>query len=183
MLLRSLPAADPQHLVILEWSAQNKAKIESRSSYGDCTQDCSFSVPFFQALRSNCAHAGRDCRVRGPIEVNFSGNGPANMTRGLFVTGDYFQTVGQNAFLGTNAGAVRMIRNPPRRRSFWIMDTGSAPSAATPPRWDAWSRLNQCRCNGRWHCQPSLQKSDTRQTSGFLHAAVPCQARAERVVG
>src|SRR5579863_9297543 len=27
VLLRSLPAADPQHLVILEWSAQNKAKI------------------------------------------------------------------------------------------------------------------------------------------------------------
>ena len=27
VLLRSLPAADPQHLVILEWSAQNKAKM------------------------------------------------------------------------------------------------------------------------------------------------------------
>ncbi len=104
VLLRSLPAADPQHLVILEWSAQNKAKIESRSGYGDCTQDCSFSVPFFQALRSNARTLAEIAAFAGPIEVNFSGNGPANMTRGLFVTGDYFQIIGQRAFLGRTLG-------------------------------------------------------------------------------
>ncbi len=104
VLLRSLPAADPQHLVILEWSAQNKAKIESRSSYGDCRQDCSFSVPFFQALRSNARTLAEIAAFAGPIEVNFSGNGPANMTRGLFVSGDYFQTIGQSAFLGRTLG-------------------------------------------------------------------------------
>ena len=104
VLLRSLPAADPQHLVILEWSAQNKAKIESRSSYGDCSQDCSFSVPFFQVLRRDSRTLANIAAFAGPIEVNFGGNGPANMTRGLFVTGDYFQTIGQKAFLGRTLG-------------------------------------------------------------------------------
>ena len=75
-LLRSLPAVDPQHLVILEWSSQNKGKIESRSSYGDCTQDCAFSVPFFQALRHNSRTLANIAAFAGPIEVNFSGNGP-----------------------------------------------------------------------------------------------------------
>ena len=104
VLLRSLPAADPQHLVIFEWKAQHKGKIESRSSYGDCRQDCSFSVPFFEALRSDARTLAEIAAFAGPIEVNFSGNGPANMTRGLFVTGDYFRTVGQNAFLGRTLG-------------------------------------------------------------------------------
>jgi predicted permease len=104
VLLRSLPAADPQHLVILEWSAQHKGKIESSSSYGDCRQDCSFSVPFFQALRNNSRTLAENAAFAGPIEVNFSGNGPANMTRGLFVSGDYFQTIGQNVFLGRTLG-------------------------------------------------------------------------------
>jgi predicted permease len=113
VLLRSLPAADPQHLVILEWSAQNKAKIESRSSYGDCTQDCSFSVPFFGALRSSSRTLSNLAAFAGPIEVNFSGNGPANMTRGLFVSGDYFQTVGQSVFLGRTLGPADDSQSAP----------------------------------------------------------------------
>jgi predicted permease len=106
VMLKSVPAADPQHLLILEWSAQHKGKIQSRSSYGDCSQDCSFSVPFFETLRSNSRTFESMTAFAGPIEVNFSGSGPANITRGLFITGDYFQTVGQIAFLGRTLGVA-----------------------------------------------------------------------------
>jgi len=128
VLLRSLPAADPQHLVILEWSAQHKGKFESRSSYGDCSQECSFSVPFFQAMRSNARTLAQIAAFAGPIEVNFSGSGPANMTRGLFVTGDYFQTLGQNAFLGRPLGPADDSQSAPPAivldYGYWQRDFG-----------------------------------------------------------
>ena len=57
VMLRSLPAEDPQRLVILAWSAHHEAKLHEHSDYGDCadnghTSDCSLSVPFYEALRS-----------------------------------------------------------------------------------------------------------------------------------
>ena len=40
----------------------------------------------------------------GPLEVGFSGNGPANIARGEFVSGDYFSTVGAKTILGRPLG-------------------------------------------------------------------------------
>jgi macrolide transport system ATP-binding/permease protein len=100
VMLRSLPVPDPQRLVILEWNAQHEPKLRGRSSYGDCALECSFSVPFFESLRSRATTLASVAAMAGPLEVNFSGNGPANITRGLFVSGDFFATVGVKAFLG-----------------------------------------------------------------------------------
>ena len=56
VMLRSVAAEDPQRLVIFSWNSHHDPKLHYFSSYGDCddnTRDCSFSVPFYEALRSH----------------------------------------------------------------------------------------------------------------------------------
>ena len=36
ILMRGLPVQDPQHLVVLRWSARKAPDIHRQSSYGDC---------------------------------------------------------------------------------------------------------------------------------------------------
>lgn len=40
----------------------------------------------------------------GPLDVDFSGNGPANIAQGEYVSGDYFSTVGAKTILGRPLG-------------------------------------------------------------------------------
>ncbi len=105
VMLRSLPAEDPQRLVILTWSSHHAPKLSGHSDYGDCdghegTNDCSFSVPFYEALRSRTATFSGVAAFAGPRDVSFSGNGPANIARGEYVSGDYFSTIGAKTILG-----------------------------------------------------------------------------------
>ena len=105
VMLRSLPAEDPQRLVILSWSSHHEAKLHEHSDYGDCddnshTRDCSFSVPFYEALRSQTKTFSGVTAFAGPLEVGFSGNGTANIARGEYVSGDYFSTVGAKTIVG-----------------------------------------------------------------------------------
>src|SRR5271170_4986803 len=53
VMLRALPAEDPQRLVIFSWSSHHDPNLHGHSGYGDCdghegTNDCSFSVPFYE---------------------------------------------------------------------------------------------------------------------------------------
>ncbi|MGA7314901.1 MAG: ABC transporter permease [Silvibacterium sp.] len=105
VMLRALPAEDPQRLVIFSWSSHHEPKLRGHSMYGDCddddhTRDCAFSVPFYEALRSHTATFSGVAAFAGPLEVGFSGNGPANIARGEYVSGDYFSTVGAKAIVG-----------------------------------------------------------------------------------
>jgi predicted permease len=109
VMLRALPAEDPQRLVIFSWSSHHDPKLSGHSDYGDCdddnrTRDCSFSVPFYEALRSQTATFSGVTAFAGPREVGFSGNGPATIERGLYVSGDYFSTVGARTILGRPLG-------------------------------------------------------------------------------
>jgi predicted permease len=105
VMLRALPAEDPQRLVIFSWSSHHEPKLRGHSMYGDCdddnhTRDCAFSVPFYEALRSRTNTFSGVAAFAGPLEVDFSGNGPANIARGEYVSGDYFSTVGAKTILG-----------------------------------------------------------------------------------
>ena len=100
VLLQSLPVEDPKHLVIFSWSAHNRPKLHGQSSYGDCAEECSLSVPFFETLRSRTNAFSSVAAFAGALEVDFSGNGQADIARGLYVSGDYFSTVGVKTFLG-----------------------------------------------------------------------------------
>ncbi len=109
VMFRSLPAEDPQRLVIFGWSAHHQPKLHGRSLYGDCddkdqTKNCAFSVPFYEALRSHTNTFAGVTAFAGPLDVDFSGNGPANIARGEYVSGDYFSTVGAKTILGRPLG-------------------------------------------------------------------------------
>ena len=102
VLFKPLPVADQQHLVILSWSARHDPKFWSQSDYGDCGDEyhCSVSVPFFRALHAQANPFAGVAAFAGPLEVDFSGNGPASIAHGEFVSGDYFSTLGLNTYLG-----------------------------------------------------------------------------------
>ena len=105
VMLRALPAEDSQRLVILSWNSHQEPKLRGHSMYGDCdddnhTRDCAFSVPFYEALRSHTATFSGVAAFAGPLEVGFSGNGPASIARGEYVSGDYFSTVGAKTAVG-----------------------------------------------------------------------------------
>src|SRR5262249_27755566 len=60
VLFRALPASHPEELVLLQWHALHRPKMIGQRSYGFCDASnsqenptgCSFSVPFFNAIRS-----------------------------------------------------------------------------------------------------------------------------------
>jgi predicted permease len=107
ILLRSLPVKDPQQLVVLRWSAHTRPKLKGHTDYGDCLNlsgDCSFSLPFFKNLRDHTNAFSGMAAFAGPLDYDFSGNGPASMVQGQYVSGDFFSTLGVNAILGRPLG-------------------------------------------------------------------------------
>lgn len=105
VMLRPLPVEDQQHLVILSWTAHQKLKFKGHSDYGDCDRnDCSFSVPFFKTLRAQTHSFSSMAAFAGAMEVDLSGNGPASIAHGLYVSGDFFSTLRVKAILGRPLG-------------------------------------------------------------------------------
>jgi predicted permease len=111
VMLRALPGEDPQRLEIFSWNSHHDPKLSAHSDYGDCHDkggagDCSFSVPFYEALRSQTKTFSGVIAFAGPLDVGFSGNGPASIARGEYVSGDYFSTVGTNTIVGRPLGSA-----------------------------------------------------------------------------
>jgi predicted permease len=107
ILLRSLPVKDPQQLVVFTWSAHTRPKLKGHSGYGDCQNlggDCSFSIPFFKTLRARTSAFSGVAAFAGPLDYDLSGNGPATMARGQYVSGDFFSTLGVNTIIGRPLG-------------------------------------------------------------------------------
>jgi predicted permease len=105
VLLRSLPVKDPQQLVVFRWSARANPKLHGHSEYGDCADqpgigDCSFSIPFFKTIRGQAGVFSGMAAFAGPLDVDLSGNGAASIVRGLYVSGDFFSTLGVYTFIG-----------------------------------------------------------------------------------
>jgi predicted permease len=108
VMLRGLPARDPEELVVLKWSAHATPRNGSTSSYGDCPYGegggpspagCSFSLPFLTELRSRNLMSGMAAFAGAP-RLQLGGNGPASFIDGQLVSGDYFATLGVRAALG-----------------------------------------------------------------------------------
>src|SRR5579863_9847032 len=106
VLFRPLPVTDQQHLIIFSWSARHDPKFWGQSDYGDCGEayHCSVSVPFFRALRAQNSTFSGVAAFAGPLEVDFSGNGPASIARGEYVSGDYFSMLGLKTSIGRALG-------------------------------------------------------------------------------
>ena len=138
VLLRSIPVKDPAQLVVFNWSARANPKLQGHSSYGDCADqtgigDCSFSIPFFKTVRAQAGAFSGLVAFAGPLGVDLSGNGTANMVRGLYVSGDFFSTLGVKTFIGRplapsddspSASPVIVLNY-----AYWVRAFGAAPSA------------------------------------------------------
>jgi macrolide transport system ATP-binding/permease protein len=106
VLLRALPVKDPQQLVVFSWTARHDPDLHGHSGYGDCERkrDCAFSVPFFKTLRAQANTFSSMAAFAGPLDIAMSGNGPASMTLGTWVSGDFFSTLGVNTIFGRPLG-------------------------------------------------------------------------------
>jgi predicted permease len=106
VIFRPLPVADQPHLVIFSWSALHDPKHLGQSDYGDCGDQyhCPLSAPFFQAIHAQSNTFSGVAAFAGPLEVDWSGNGPVSIARGEYVSGDYFSTIGLKTYLGRALG-------------------------------------------------------------------------------
>ena len=138
VLLRSIPVKDPEQLVVFNWSARANPKLHGHSSYGDCADqagigDCSFSIPFFKTVRAQESAFSGMAAFAGPMDVDLSGNGPASIVRGLYVSGDFFSTLGVKAFIGRPLAPSDDTPSAPPvivlNYAYWVRAFGAAPSA------------------------------------------------------
>jgi predicted permease len=104
VLLRALPVPEPQQLVVFQWTAHTKPKFIGRSDYGDCAMECSLSGPFYETVRAQAKSFSGVAAFAGPLGMDFSGNGPASITQGEYVSGDFFSTLGVKMALGRPLG-------------------------------------------------------------------------------
>jgi predicted permease len=107
--LRSLPVPDPQQLVLFEWAARSEPNTIYFASFGGCpwgrggtsslTTACSFSYPMFQQIRGmQDVFSGVLSFVKANAVVRIEGH-PGRL-QGMYVSGDFFSTLGARAIAG-----------------------------------------------------------------------------------
>ena len=138
---RSLPIPDPQGLVVFQWQAHHGPETHGYSTSGDCDDQkndahpdgCSLPLPFFKEVQAQTTVFSHLAAFTEAGQLDLSGNGPAKMVRGEFVSGDYFPTLGVCAHLGRllspaddtpDAPAVAVLNY-----GFWQDSFGGAASA------------------------------------------------------
>lgn len=140
IIFRSLPIRDPQSLVVFEWHANHGPTTYSYRNFGDCEDNrdnnprgCSLSLPFFKEVQEQHNLFSHVAAYTGGESFDMSGNGPARIIRGGFVSGDYFPTLGLRAHVGRlisssddspEAAAVTVLNY-----SFWQTAFGGSPAA------------------------------------------------------
>ena len=134
VMLRAIPVSDPQHLVVFSWSAHKEPDLSGHSSFGDCHgPDCSLSVPYYQAVRAHGGDAFSGMAAFcGPLQVNLSGNGPATLAQGTYVSHDFFSTLGVPMFIGRPVGPEDDTPGAPAvvvlDYNYWHRDFASDPA-------------------------------------------------------
>src|SRR3989440_569392 len=107
--LRLLPVANPQQLVLLQWTAHKKPNANYFAIFGGCPSGsgrsfspptaCSFSYPMFDQIRSmRDIFSGALTFVRANAAVRVEGS-PGKLW-GMYVSGDFFSTLGAQAAVG-----------------------------------------------------------------------------------
>ncbi len=112
LMLRSMPVRDPAQLVVFRWSARKAPGYHGYSSFGDCLTTmsaavptgCSFAYPTFEKVRAEAKVFSGVAAFAGPMQLDLSGNGPASIARGEFISGDYFSTLGVRTAVGRLIG-------------------------------------------------------------------------------
>jgi predicted permease len=141
IVFRSMPIPDPQGLVVFQWQAHKAPSNHGHRSFGDCDEDlrsahphgCSLPLPYFKEVQAQTNVFSHLAAFTAGGQLDLSGNGPARMVRGEFISGDYFPTLGVRAHLGRlmapsddapDAPAVAVLNH-----SFWQREFSGSPSA------------------------------------------------------
>ena len=119
VMLRTLPVKDPGRLVLLKWKAKSIPKTKSSASYANCPpvrgstlgagdvfsdvplepDGCSFSLPFFEQIQNDRSVLS-DVAAFVPADLTVNAEGRTSRARGLFVSGEFFSTLGVRAAAG-----------------------------------------------------------------------------------
>jgi predicted permease len=139
VLLRKLPVANPDELVILQWHSSPTARMPAPSLSGNWTINeqgqfsTSFSLPTFEALRKDAPPNVRVFGFAGYMSLNIAVDGPPETGEGQAVSGNYFDA------LGLAPAAGRLLTESDDRpgaepvavisHTFWQRRFGGAPDA------------------------------------------------------
>ena len=119
VMLRTLPFKDPGRLVLLKWKAKSIPTTRASSNYANCppgggpavaggdvysdvpldSGGCSFSLPFFEQLRSKSTVLS-SVAAFVPAELSVNSDHQTSRVRGLLVSGGFFATLGVQATIG-----------------------------------------------------------------------------------
>jgi len=141
VIFRSIPVADPGKLFVFEWHARQPPSNYSYHSFGDCDDHlkasppggCSLPLPYFKDVQAQTSVFSHLTAFTSAGQLDMSGNGPAKMVKGEFVSGDYFPTLGVHAYMGRlispsddqqDAPAVAVLNY-----GFWQREFGASNSA------------------------------------------------------
>jgi len=141
VLFRSMPIPDPKELLVFQWQARKGPQTHCYMNFGECTDQsdgdhpsgCSLPLPFFKEVQEKTDLFSHVAGFASWQQLALSGNGPASMIRALFVSGDYFPTLGVRAHLGRlfvasddapDAPAVAVLNY-----GYWQSAFGGSPSA------------------------------------------------------
>jgi hypothetical protein len=171
IIFRSMPIPDPQSLLVFQWESHKGPGNVNYHNFGECDEShhstkargCSLSLPFFKQVQAQTGLFSHLAAYTATRQIDMSGNGPARMVKGEFVTGDYFQTLGVRAHLGrlinagdddANSQAAAVLDH-----SFWQTEFGGSEAAigktirlngmpfqiigVTEPRFDALTLSNK----------------------------------------
>ncbi len=139
VLLRKLPVANPDELVLLRWFAPATARMPAQSLSGNWNvndrgqNSTSFSLPTFESLRSDAPAGVRVVGFAGYMSFNVAIDGVPETGEGQSVSGNYFDT------LGLAPAAGRLLTEADDRvgaapvavlsYAFWQQRFGGSPAA------------------------------------------------------
>jgi len=110
VMLRTLTVRDPQHLLILRWTALHDPSTTASYFWGGCpdasngstnTQEgCSFSYPMFEQIHQERNIFSAVSAFTGSNQLHVTANGRVSTATGQLVSGDFFSTLGVRAIMG-----------------------------------------------------------------------------------
>jgi predicted permease len=128
ILLRSLPVADPQSLVLLNWHTQGR-EMHGMNRHADTYNDPNggfsggvFAYPAFELFRRNETVFSNVFAYQGAGDLNLTMKHRAEIVKGEYISGDYFRGLG-------TAPAVGRLPAPDDDRA------GASPVAAVSFAW------------------------------------------------
>lgn len=145
--LRPLSVPNPHQLVLFEWLARNRPRnVDEFARFSSCPVDapgssalvsgCSVSYPMFEQIRA-ARDVLSDAFCFGPGMITLSVNDHIDQLGGMYVSGDFFPTLGSHAALGRTLGPSDDVLGAAPvivlSYDFWQSELGADPTVIGKP--------------------------------------------------